>query len=337
MSRSERDPRIEWIKLIAIFAVAFQHLSHAPELWIATRLTHGAVPAFAFLSVFFAAQAGLRGTNFWAWLRTRVFRLYGLFLIWNTLYFGLRMLSSGAGAPSTFNGFSATNFFLVGYDNALWFIPFILIANCIGFAIAYAIRFKSRTLIIALSMLFGAGALAIAISPWVAALKFDLITLGLARKAVPAGLLGISLGLMGRDLDSFCYRGRGGVALYTVIFGASWYALVAYGRWISLPETLVGMSGVAIALRLVPRTAVAVNPELTLFVFVAHSLFIHALRKGAFFLGYDWEKTSAMVNLIGFAVLIALMTGCYFLIRNNFLGSIALVRRRPQAKPLVVT
>jgi hypothetical protein len=336
MSRSERDPRIEWIKLVAIFAVAFQHLSHAPELWIAKQLTHGAVPAFTFLSVFFSAQAGLRATNFWAWLRTRVFRLYGLFLIWNTLYFSLRMFSSGAGAPSTFKGFSATNFFLVGYDNALWFIPFILIANSIGFAIAYALKCKPRTRIIGLSMLLGAGALAIAISPWVAALQFDLITLGLARKAVPAGLLGISLGLMGRNMDSFCSHGRGEVALYALIFGASGYALVAYGRCISLPETLVGMSGIAIALRLVPKTAVAVNPELTLFVFVAHSLFIHGLRKGGFFLGYDWGKASATANLIGFAALVALMTGCYFLIRNNFVGSVALARWGPPSKRLSV-
>jgi hypothetical protein len=326
MNPRQRDPRIEWIKLIAIFAVIFQHLIHAPELRMLTRLTHGAVPAFALLSVLFSVRAGLHQTDFWGWLKSRALRLYSLFLVWNSLYLGMRMLSSGAGAPTTFRGFSSTEYFLTGYDNALWFIPFILVANSIGFASAYAIRRLPRKLIVSIAWLLAASALALAVSPWFGTLKFDLITLGLGRKAIPAALLGMAVGIIPRELDSFVYRGRGGAALYLIILATGWYVLMTYGRGIFLAETLIGVSGVCLALRLIPKTAVVVQPELTLFLFVAHSLYIHALRKASFFLGYDWEKASAFISLLGFGALAALLTGSYFLIRKTMVGNVALAR-----------
>lgn len=325
MSKS-RDARIEWIKLIAIFAVVFQHLSHSDNLWVVTRLTHGAVPAFALLSVFFAVRAGLRAERFWSWLGSRFVRLYGLFLVWNIVYFLIRMLASRSGAPTSFKGFAADSFFLIGYDNALWFIPFIIIANSVGFSIAFGVRRWPRTAVIGVACLLAGAAVVLATSSAFGSLKLENVMLGLSRKAVPAGLIGMALGLLGSELDSFCYTGRWSRIVYAGLFLGSWYLLVTVGRGTFLPETLLALTGVSLALRLIPQAAVAVNPDYTLFIYVSHSLFLHGLRKGMFFLGYDWEELSALPNLVGMVVLSVAISGTFLLIRKNFLGDVALFR-----------
>lgn len=327
MSRLERDARIEWIKLLAIFAVAFQHLVHAKELGFASKLTHGAVPAFAFLSVFFAVRSGRTASDLTGWLRARALRLYGLFLVWNTLYLVVRLTAARGGAPSSFDGFSWLAYLVFGYDNALWFIPFILVANSLAGAAgrlsrAWPSRLRSGLII---ALVVGAGVLACSES--FAAWRLDPVMLGIGRKAVPAVLLGMAAGLSARQLDGLMVPGRWGVAvaLGGLLLGG-YLMREDMERTTYLAETLLGLAGIGLGLRVIRADGWQVPAELSLFIFVAHSMFIQVMRKGSHFLGLDWDRSGWVVNLGVFAALGVAMCAVYFVIRNTLLGRLAMFR-----------
>ena len=323
---SFRDSRIEWIRIAAIYCVIFQHMVHADSLASIKILTHGAVPAFAFLSVFFAAKAGTLPTQSWRWLATRCLRLYGLFLVWNMIYFVTRMAGSLSGAPTTFHGFSMDSFFLSGYDNALWFIPYILFANALAFTIARLSGGLGKSNMKALATLTGATALALATWHGYASVKPGMILLDLSRKAAPASLAALSFLLYLRHSDRSPFDWRFSRLAAGILFLVSCWWMLSNHRDIFLPESVLGLSAIILGLSLIPNRIFTPEPDYALFLFVSHSLFIHILRKVLFFCGVNWDGCSATVHLTGFISLLATMTVAYRIVRCNCIGALFLLR-----------
>jgi hypothetical protein len=326
----DRDSRIEWIKLIAILAIIFQHSIHARELSALVLLTHGAVPAFTFLSVCFSVQTSIRSSKPLLQLAIyRIAHLYGLFLIWNTIYFTVRMTASSLGAKSGYGGFNPEQFLLSGYANAMWFLPFILAANLAGLLVGAACRKGDRLRVwtIVLTMALAA---CVSLSAWFASedAASKIYLFSIARKAVPSALLGIAMAACRTDITMVA-PSRSGCTRSLIIFALSCGLLIYYGRVIYLFETMVGISAIAVVLNSVGRSELTtLNPDIALWLFVAHAWFLHAMRKALMTFSINWDDSSWGFQIVGYLALLASLVAAYVFVSRSRLRRVLLLSRK---------
>lgn len=325
--RAVRDPAIEWIKLIAIIAIVFQHSVHAQELGSIKILTHGAVPMFTFLSTYFAVCSGIIATNIWVLAWKRTVSLYFLFLSWNSVYFAIRLFASRAGADSSFQGFSWDYFLLSGYANAMWFLPFILIANISGFIIGHLASKISAANSRAIAFSFMVAALLAGFIPQGARIGPDVYLFTISTKAIPSLLLGLAFGLGFRDWIRVVSSNSAIILICFFSMLISGGLLIAYGRIFYLFENIFGLSMLFFSLALAsPYTRVAIHPNLALWIFVSHPLFLHGLRKISNVFGWNWDTSAWVVHAFGFVCLIMALIFAYRLLMKVRVGPFVLAQ-----------
>jgi len=316
-----RNPAIEWIKLVSIIAIVFQHTVHANELAGVKTFTHGAVPIFAFISTYFATLSGFKTTSVWGLVWSRASHLYFLFLVWNTIYYAMRCLTQNVGAESSLRGFSWDSYLLSGYANAMWFLPFILVANVSGILIGHFTARISVAGLKAIAATLVVAALLAGLIPRGARIGPDLYFFSISVKAIPSVLLGLAFGLGFREWIRVVSRSSK-VKLFSMIsMFVSGVLLLTLGRVCYLFENVFGLSVMFIALALAsPAIRLGVNPNLALWLFVSHPLFLHGLRKGMDFFGMNWDTSNWLVHVLGFACLIIVLVLAYRILMKVHFG-----------------
>lgn len=311
-----RDSRIEWIKLLAILGIVFYHTVTTPDLHTVTFLMNGAVPAFTMLSVYFSTRIGLNKPDAWKWIAKRSLKLYGLFLIWNLFYLTVRLFAMRGGVESSFPGIHPDPLFLSGYANAIWFLNFVLISNMIAVAvgkIASHLNVPRRawltSLLFALCLLLG-------LSRQFALLEPDIQFFYIIRKAIPSLLLGLCIGVAFAAEISSVPRRLGIAGISFLLLVASCIYLTMDKKTTFLAETLVGLFSIMFFLTAFkPGSLPLLNPNLSLWLFVAHPLFLHATRKICPVLGLNWDEGGAMVQAPACLIIVGLLFLVYYLFR----------------------
>lgn len=137
-----RAVALDVARLLAVIGVLWIHACQTPQVEAATRWGRFAVPFFAAAAAFLAIRSLQRhpATSWQQYARSRVQRLYGPFLIWSLLYVAFRMVKSLLVDRSAPNAASETSplsidFFWTGGAYHLWFIPYLLLASLLIFAL----------------------------------------------------------------------------------------------------------------------------------------------------------------------------------------------------------
>lgn len=277
MDERERLVELDWVKLLAIGAVVFNHTCTEEVFRAGMQVTRFGNHAFTVVSCLLAFRSGYRsvpGVRL-GWLLRRVASLYALFLIWNLLGYAARYvgaLRSGGGNP-----FNWDDLLLSGFTLGLWFIPFIALANAAAFGAGAWMQGSTRagrTL---------AGCLAVAVGGMLACSSnyaqwvFPSYFCTIALKNIPTTLFTLVLGgiLMVRPALTG-QRGWRSAALGCFALAAA--AVVHFDRNIFLWESLMGLAAVIVFLTLPAHNWARPPVLLSIWIYVAHGIVIQFLR-----------------------------------------------------------
>lgn len=141
------------MRLVAAISIIWLHTPQSEALGKIGILGAAAVPFFTFTTIFFAMEAGRKGSGlgFDLYLLRRAKRLYVPFLLWTAIYLLLRMIKSrlltGATPPMP-----QLEMAWAGSAHHLWFLPYALVVGAIAFVAArWASRRPGRDILIALA------------------------------------------------------------------------------------------------------------------------------------------------------------------------------------------
>lgn len=274
-----RDQSLDYLKLVAIVAVIFNHSCNEPIFSPLIAITRFGNHAFAALSCFFAFRSGLNSLSSERvrWMLTRATALYSLFIVWNLIAFAARSLNSFlAGAPSPFTW---SGMFLSGFTHGLWFLPFISVANSLAFSAGAAIKSYGKAAaipIFATSLLIAA---VLATSHSYAVGTHDIYLFSISRKNVPTCLAAVAV-----STAYFCFStkiliSRTATALWGGVGLVGAIGILFMGRSVYLWETLMGTGVMACFMNASFLSRLpALNPLLSIWYYVAHGVVLHGLK-----------------------------------------------------------
>ncbi len=130
----DRFPCLDLTRFFAAMAVIWIHAATSDALVDSTRLARFAVPFFIATAAFFTVYKPTRNRSWIGFVQSKLVRLYGPFVVWSVVYFALKLLKRFL-VPSAPCELGSVWFFVEGTAYHLWFIPFLLIATCVLFAL----------------------------------------------------------------------------------------------------------------------------------------------------------------------------------------------------------
>jgi hypothetical protein len=269
---------LDVLKLVAITAVVFNHTCTEEVFHAGMQLTRFGNHAFTAVSCYLAFAAGDRSVagERGGWMLRRVTALYGLFLIWNSV--GLLARLAGAAHAGQANPFTLDGMLLSGFTLGLWFLPFIGIANCLAYVVGGHLR-GSRTgrRLGVWGGVLGAIALALAMSPGYTQVTFPVYFFTIALKNIPTTLLTIALAIfLVRRPELPSRPAVRASAIAGFLLGAA--AVISFDRNIFLWECLMGIA-LLVGFMGWRMDRIGRPPALlSIFIFVAHGIFIQVLR-----------------------------------------------------------
>jgi surface polysaccharide O-acyltransferase-like enzyme len=186
-----RCARLETLRVIAALAVIWIHVPRSEELAWTTVFCRFAVPLFVASAAYFAVRAAHKPQPTSQYLLARLQRIYLPFLAWSGIYLLFKFAKARL-LPDQPNDFPGVEFLWTGGAYHLWFMPLVLVVCCASFLAA---RAASRCM-------EGAGAVAVITVITLLALAASLtpaftsdVALQLMWEALPAGMLGLAIGL----------------------------------------------------------------------------------------------------------------------------------------------
>jgi hypothetical protein len=275
---AKRDASLDSVRLCAAIAVIFQHVCTANSLRWASRITHFAVPAFTLISVWFTCLRARNDNCTWRTEGSRAWKLYFLFLLWNIVYMGARLIKHESAASGDFRYLTFASTFVDGYGMALWYLPFIAIANYAAFIVSRAALSLSRSSRIILWISCAAIGIGLSLSPAFASTYPVSLVLNIARKAVPSVFFAIAAANLQADLGTL-HKRRAVIAIAsTLILVAAAISINVYGREVFIWETVGGAAFVLVFWATGLGSSLRIAPTLFLWLFLSHQLFIELSR-----------------------------------------------------------
>ena len=186
--------------------------------------------------------------------------------------------------------FSFDLFFWSGYGNALWYLPFLVLANAFSTAVGgLTCGRKSASLIVVLTLSVVVGFMCLSKVYW----TYPVCNYGLSisRKALPSVLLAIIIYKCWGNLNSY-FANKGIFFLTSLsVFILSGFGIMYYHRNVVGWEIAMGVSFVGVFLSLSSLKWPVLNKNLSLWIYLAHAPLMQAGKDILPLLGLSWPKS----------------------------------------------
>lgn len=276
---------LDLLRLLAVAAVVWIHSMETQTLQDWSRWCRFAVPAFTATSVLLLVwrHGGDPAKELWGYVKRRGARIYLLFLLWNCIYAVIRF-----GEHSVIKGgdtlrWSPATFFLSGFTEQLWFLPFLVVVTVLVAVPAFFwTRMGPKAWLLSMLLTTAGVAMALLPSPIIMDFKVNPASYWfvLSWRAIPAALM--VFGIL-----PFCNRiklksSRPLLALTMVFVAAILLCRSSYGDDLFLLQNAAGVILVLAAV-LGPspshfKPMFRMLGGLALPVYLIHVLFVHAVQ-----------------------------------------------------------
>ncbi len=195
-------PLLDLARFVAALGIIWLHIDGNSSLDWAKRMGRFAVPFFAASATFLAANTVWRRPNLTIakYAKDRFVRIYFLFLAWSVIYWAARSASHMVFEHSGFLRISAVDLLWNGTGVQLWFLPFILVATVLAFALGKLLVGQETLRFTASAVVASIGLLA-ALRPLPESWRVMGYAIGLSYYTAPAACWAFSLAMILEERD----------------------------------------------------------------------------------------------------------------------------------------